>query len=227
MNTFKTLTAAAALMLVAGAAQAACPNGGWQSDGYHCNGWTAGAPDPNARRAQVTTGDGWQGSTCKPPPNYMDDISKNEWCLQHGIRTDLGPVPSAEMCAKSPGMSNCPMDPDYWKHYAEKAEAARQQHVIAAQAAANFQGSAATTADVISCTHKIYLNFMVYGTSDVDLMNRCHATTPEQIDSVLYWAIAMTTRNGLLPTPFMDAHCRPTYSGFACEYQGITRQVNR
>jgi hypothetical protein len=73
------------------------------------------------------------------------------------------------------------------------------------------------------CIWETYAHFH----NDIDIMERCHAVTRNDVVNALGFLIDITARNGIGSTPFKDAHCWPTYSGYACEYKGITMQVSR
>jgi hypothetical protein len=67
---------------------------------------------------------------------------------------------------------------------------------------------------------------IMHGTSDIDIMERCRVA-PNEIEAIL--GVIMQRRVAGRPigrTPFKDAHCRPTYSGFECEYKGVTMELS-
>jgi hypothetical protein len=78
------------------------------------------------------------------------------------------------------------------------------------------------------CVQETYRDMILKGTSDIDVMERCHAVTPSQIRHALADVMQMRQRGASFgPTPFKDAHCRPTYSGFACEYNGVALETSK
>jgi hypothetical protein len=80
-------------------------------------------------------------------------------------------------------------------------------------------------ASKMPCLMKVYSDLVIHGTSDIDVMERCDVQ-PSEIAFVLDQIVDGNPQlRG--PTPFKDAHCKPTWSGFACEYNGVTRRWTR
>jgi hypothetical protein len=108
------------------------------------------------------------------------------------------------------------------------AQAEKQAQELKAQTQAARERDKASTFIVYNpqCIWQVerdYLN----GISDIDAMEACHAVTPADIRSALGFLMEITDSNSFGPTPFKDAHCRPTYSGYACEYRGVAMQMSR
>jgi hypothetical protein len=81
------------------------------------------------------------------------------------------------------------------------------------------------------CVQNGLVDLAVKGTSDIDIMERCHVdTTPEEIEAHLRIIMTLRVGNGghrIGRTPFKDAHCQPTYSGYQCEYNGVALEMTR
>jgi hypothetical protein len=76
------------------------------------------------------------------------------------------------------------------------------------------------------CVAEVYRDYVVSRRSDIDVMDRCHATNDAQIAWVLARVMEMQiNRRPIGPTPFKDAHCQATYSGFTCTYKGVATQM--
>jgi hypothetical protein len=200
-TTLKTLTSAAAPMLAAGAAftstaQATeCSKDLPTAEWYRCMQPALDEQQARQRQALAVCSNNSDPSRCIA--EHMT-APQRAGAAQAMCLTDncLPQLSPAEMTAKN------------------RAAAARFPH--------RTEAVLPSGASKMPCIMKSYSDLVIHGTSDIDVMERCDIQ-PSEIAFILDQIVDGNPQlSG--PTPFKDAHCRPTYSGFACEYNGVARE---